>query len=253
MSLASIDNVMRRAFGLGVKPIASTYAVYRLGGASGEPNFAASLIDPLNLVFPAYPARITRGLPKILIEVEELYKMIYIGFLDTRPLKIGDCLVENGPPTTDSPDGRMYLLADVQPMLPPQFPRVEIQGNLARPSTTTPDLMQGAGAYSGGSKFTSQICVLNNGMYSFSESGIAATIPMGLQPYARRGPGQDKKFPMATHRTQHYIYIPLLPGVEVLPGDEITDNNGNRYVVDNLSSFTVGLQGTLAIADSLFT
>ena len=256
MSLASIDNALRRAFGQGVKAMASTYSVYRLGGLGGQntPNEAASVIDPLNLIYPNYQARIAApNTPRNLLEVEPIYKMIYLGFCDTRPLQIGDILVENGPNTTDSPDGRIFTLADVQPMLPPQFPRVEILANLTRPSASSDDVTLGKGVYQGISKLDSQICVLASGMYSFATAGISSTIPIGLQPYTRMGPSQESKYPSATRRTQYFIYCPLLPGVEILTGDEFTDQNGNRYIVESISTLTTGLQGTLAIAISLFT
>jgi hypothetical protein len=246
MGLSQADSALRRGLGA-IKVIGSYYNVYRLGD-----NNSASLISAQNLVISNFPARIVPGLPKALLEIEPIYKLVYNCICDTRSLKIGDCLVEVGPVTTDSPDGRTFILADVQPLLPAQAPRTEIMGTISRPASGATDPIQGRGAYQGTTKYNELIVVLDNGLYDITNAGTAAVIPMGIQPYTRMGPAQDFKFPTATHRSIHFIYIPLLPGFQVQPGDITSDQNGNRFRIQNVSSFTTGLQGTIAIAETLF-
>jgi hypothetical protein len=253
MGLSQVDSALRRGLGR-IKPIASTYKVYRLGGLSGTANAATSIIDPLNLVNESFPARITLGLPKSTLENEPIYKMLYGGICDVRSLKIGDVLVETGPTLAGSPDGRAYVLSDVQPLMPAVFARTEIMGSLTRPNgpSQTDDPVLGLGVYQGQSKKDEWLYVLDNGMYDVAGTGTAAVIPMGLQPYSRLGPAQELKFPTATHRSTHFAYIPLLPGVQIMPGDMVSDQNGNRFKIETVSAFTSGLQGYQAICESVF-
>ena len=253
MGITAADSALRRGLGA-IKVIGSYYSVYRLGGTSGVPNVAASLIDPLNLVATNFSARIVPGLAKPLIEIEPVYKLIYNIICDARTLRIGDCLVEVGPQLMDAPDGRMFILADVQPLLPAQGPRTEILGTLSRPSSDGGnDPIQGRGSYQGMTKFTEKIAVLSYGLYDMALVGTASAIPMGIQPYTRIGGLQEFKFPSGTHRATHFIYIPPLPGLLIQPGDVVSDQNGNRFFLQNVSTFSTGLKGTVCIADSNFT
>lgn len=254
MSTASIDSALRRGLGR-IKTIASLYKVYRIGGVSGLPNAATSVIHPLNLVNPAFPARFTMGLPKSIIEQEEVYKMTYSGICDVRSLKIGDVLVETGPPLTDTPDGRAFILADVQPLLPAVFARTEVMGSITRPNAATQanEPLLGMGAYQGQSKFDEWVFTLQNGLYKVQASGVVATIPMGLQPSIRLGAAQEFKFPTSTKRGLHYGYIAALFGEALQPGDMVSDQNGNRFKVETVNYFSSGFQGYQFICQSVFT
>ena len=77
-------------------------------------------------------------------------------------------------------------------------------------------------------------------------------MPLGLQPHTRLGSPQEAKFPPAPRRAMIYSYAPLLPGVELLPGDYFTGINGERVTIENVQAFTSGLQGELIISESVF-
>jgi hypothetical protein len=250
VGLAAVDSALRRGLGK-VKPIASVYKVYRLGGTSGTPNAATNIIDPLNLVNSGFTGKFTMGLPKAVIEQEEIYKMLYNGICDTRALKMGDVLLETGPTLTGSPDGRMYALADVQPLMPGVFARCDFLATISRPSghTTTAEPTLGLGVYQGQSKGDEWQLALNTGVYTFQGGVTASQIPCGMQPYTRLGGPQEFKAPEATRRSTHFAYFPLLPGDRVQAGDVINAPNGDSYQIQNISEFTVGLRGHLALCE----
>lgn len=257
MSLYTNDKALRQGLGK-IKPIASTYSVYRIGGASGVPNDASSIINEQNLVTAYFPGRFNRITNKSVLEQEDIYKMCYIGEADIRSLKIGDILIETAPHTTDAPDGRAFAFVDCQPLMPAVFARTEIMGSVSRPnSDEAEEPMLGTVPYQGTTKGSEEYLVLGAtpetwGYYSFESTGIMATIPFGLQPYSRLGTAQEYHYPTATKRGIHYAYLPLLPGVLLQPGDVLNAQNGDRFRIENLSVFTTGTQGYLAICESLF-
>jgi hypothetical protein len=255
MGIAALDNALRRGLGKAGEVIGTTFSVYRLGGTSGTPNGAANIIDPLNLINDNYFARIVHQKPPVVIETEEVYRLYYIGLCDTRQLKVGDVFVETGPELADTPDGRVYFLNDVQPFLPPVFTRVEIFGTITRPhgDGASEQPIQGYDGYQGESKFTEEIITLGDSLYSFATSGTPTVIPMGIQPAKRMGSQQDIKFPTATHRGLYMASCPLLPGVQIQPGDYLSDQNGSRYVIHVPHAQTVGNQGIQMLVESVFT
>jgi hypothetical protein len=250
MPISQLDGILRRGLGIAGKVIGTYFNVYRLSATSA----ATSIIDSRNLVLENYPARIVLAAPKIVKEQTEIYNMVYIGLCDTRPLQPGDVCVEVAPTLTDTPDGRVFVFADVQPLLGPVFIRTEVYAGLSRPNgpDRTADPIQGLTQYQGTSKFDESIYTLANGLYSVKYSGTPAVIPMGLQPKNRIGPPQEMKFPTATVRGSYVGYIPLLPGLQVHPGDFMTDQNGNRYRFEVVTAYTVGIQGYQLLVETVF-
>jgi hypothetical protein len=226
-----------------------------LGGASGTPNSASSIINSLNLVYSYFPVRFVHQKVAIVMEQAEIYEMLYLGMCDTRSLKPGDIFVETGPTLADTPDGRVFALADVQPLLPAVFARVEDYCALTRPDSESgaSDPIQGQAPYQGETKFTEAICSLVEGSYQIPGTTTPTVIPMGVQPHRRMGSSQEFKYPTATHRGLYFGYAPLLPGIQIEPGDVVSDQNGNRYVIHVPSTFTTGIKGWLLQMESLFT
>jgi len=255
MPISAIDSALRRGLGFAGKVIGTQFDVYRLGGISGTPNAAPSLIDDLNKVLSSFPVRFVHEEPKVVMEQAQIYDMLYLGMCDTRQLKVGDVFVEIGPTLTDTPDGRMFVLTDVQPLLPAVFARVEVAGSLTRPNgeNTSADPILGVDAYQGEEKFTEAIVVLNDGMYEVALTGTPATIPVGIQPHKRFGSSQEFNYPTATHRGMYFGFCPLLPGIQIQPGDVLSASNGDRYVIHVPSVFTTGIQGYTLQMESLFT
>ena len=127
-NVGPIDRALRTALGQGVRPIAEHYDVYRINSAS-----TGQLISPNNKVISNYPARIIKNVPKALMEQRALYPMLYAGFCNTNLLRMNDILVQTGPPLTDTPDGRIFVLCSVQPLMAPVFARTEVLGALSQP------------------------------------------------------------------------------------------------------------------------
>ena len=255
MSLASIDAALRRGLGLGAKVIGNTYDVYRLNfGSTG------SIVAPNNIAIHNFRARFTLKPPPQLIESEPVYNMWYTSMLDTRRLKIMDVLVETGPTAVvDTPDtggGRIYTFVGQTTLRAPVFARTEVLGALTRPNdaSSVDQPVLGETVEQATNKFNEWLYILNNGLYSVAGSGTPAAIPMGLQPHRRTGPPQEmaKEWPTATSRGIFFIFIPLLPGVFVQPGDMVSDHVGNRYQIEMVHVTTTGLQGYQCIAHSVF-
>lgn len=257
MGIASIDSALRRGLGFAGKVIGTQFDVYRIGGKTGLPNAATSIIATENQIFHSFSVREVHDVPKVVEENTPLYDMLYIGMCDSRQLKTGDIFVEIGPKLADTPDGRVFALLDVQPLLPCVFARVEIMGGLSRPNGEgdAVEPILGLDDYQGETKFTEMTCSLNQGLYEIpGDPNIGpAVIPMGIQPNKRLGSDQEFKYPTATKRGLYFGYCPLLPGVQIQPGDVISDHNGNRYVVHIPTSFQTGLKGWFLQMTSLFT
>jgi len=247
--IARIDNALRRGLGLGAKVIGNQYDVYRLNNAS-----TGSIIQTSNKVISSFNARFSFMPPKTLLEQTELYNQWYTAMVDTRQLKMGDMLVEVGPSLTDTPDGRIFCLVDVTSMRAPIFARCEVLGALTRPNddSIVDQPLQGEVDYQGQTKFTEWISVLTNGFYDMQGTGSPAVIPMGLQPHIRMGPGQEIKYPTSTPRGVYYGWCPLLPGLQIQPGDMVADAVGNRYQIQIAHVFTTGLQGWQLTMHSVF-
>lgn len=239
---------MRRGLGK-VGIIGTQFDVYRLA-----PNAAANLKDPLNKVLVGFSARVVKNNTQALIEQEPIYKMDYVAECDSRPLRIGDLLVETGPVITDTPDGRMYMFVDEQPLLPTIFVRVDGFGEIHIPhdaslSVEQPELGRGT-AVQAESVEHEQVVSLANGSYSVGV-GAAAQIPLGIQPYNRLGQNIDFKLATGTRRATYYAYVPLLPGVKIVPGWFIVGPDGQRYRIQSATGFSTGLQGYQIICETV--
>lgn len=239
-NVGPIDRALRTALGQGVRPIAELYDVYRLNSAS-----TGQLISPNNKVISNYPARIIKNVPKALMEQRALYPMLYAGFCNTNLLRMNDILVQTGPPLTDTPDGRIFVLCSVQPLMAPVFARTEVLGALSQPHSISQlsEPLLGDGGVASTTKNTEWLVTLSGGLFSATPTGPAATIPMGLQLRERGGGPQEVKYPSAAARGEYDFYFPSMPGYEVRPNDVISDALGNRYRVVVPQYYATGLQG----------
>lgn len=248
-NIGPIDRALRAALGQGVGPIAELYTVYRLNATS-----SGQIMSPSNVVRTNYKARITKVVPTALLEQRTLYPLLYSGFCDTRALQIGDILVQTGPILTDTPDGRIFALTCVQPLLAPVFARVEVLSALSSPHSiqTIAEPLVGDGGVASTTKSTEWLVSLTNGLYSVGPQGPAAVIPCGLQLRERGGGPQEVKYPSSAPRGEFDFYMPPLPGYEIRPNDVISDAVGNRYRVTVPILYTSGLQGWYGRATTLF-
>lgn len=248
MPVSPIDNALRAALGQGVDPIAQYFDVYRLTGASTGQWIAAP-----NKVITNYKARITFKPPTTLVEQVALYKMLYVGMCDTRRLQVGDVLVLKGPVLTGN-DNRMYILTDVQPMMPPVFVRCEVPGAISRPhgpGTMTEPLL-GDGGLTNTTKSTEWLLTLSAGAFDMTSTGPACTVPIGIAARERGAGHQENKYPTASPRGEYDVYVPELPGFQVQPNDIVSDAFGNRFRLTVVTNYDVGIRGYQCRAETLF-
>ena len=247
--VSNVDNALREALGQGVPVIAEFYDVYRI-----NPLSTGQWIDPSNLVLSGYQARIVYKPPAVLQEQVLLYKMVYSGMCDPRALQIGDVLVQTGPILTDTPDGRIFIFADVQPLMAPVFFRTEIPGTITRPHgpLTTSEPLLGDGGEARTTKHTEWVVTLNQGLFDLTSAGPACTIPMGMALRERGGGKQEIKYPTAAPRGEVDIFIPYLPGMQIEPNDMASDSHGNRFSVMIVVLYDVGLKGYMCRCETVF-
>ena len=248
-----LDNALRQGLGLGARlAIGTQFDVYRLNA-----NSTGNWCQPSNKILANYSAKFAYGIPKSLEEQTDTYKMWYTAMCDTRPLLIGDILIETGPPLTDEPDGRGYVFVDVRPLGGAVFARVDFNGSLSRSNVASSQAepLQGDAGYVGATKDSEWTFQLQNGNFFVDPTGQPCAIPMGMQQHMRVGPAQNLKadvFPTETPRAVFFCYIPILPGVVLQPGDIISNSIGDRFQIENIALHTVGLQGYQVIAHSIF-
>lgn len=246
MNELRVNAKIQKLNGKAARRIGQHYNVYRLSNTSN-----GSVLNSGNRILTNFPIRMVLNMEGWIVEQTKIYDMVFEGLCDARNLQIGDICVEM------DGDGAMFAVADLRPMNPNVFIRVEQSGALSRPfgalpngATQMPSL--GRVGFFGAGKSSEQICVLINGYYSLALSGNPATIPLGVQPYKRLGMMPDPKVPTSTHRNEVFAYVPNLPGVQIQPGDVISASNGDRYQVHTVTPYTEGLQGYQLICESLF-
>lgn len=239
--------LMNKADGKAARHIGLKYDVYRLSNTS-----SGSILAPANKVISNLKFRMVLDTNGWTIEQSRIYDMIYAGLGNANKLQIGDVLVE-----TDG-DGEMFTLAQTRPLSAKVFARTEQACTLTRPAgkqvggNTSPPAQGRVGMMALG-KQTEWLLALNAGFYDFAPTGTPATVPCGIQPYKRLGGLQSfKDAPSMTHRNEVFIYCPILPGVEIQPGDMFSAANGERYRVQTMMPFTEAMQGYLIIGESTF-
>lgn len=250
MPVNVVDNAMRQALGQGVLPISETYDVYRVTGSS-----TGQVVSSANKVISNFKARIVHSVPKALMENTEAYEMFYSGMCNPKRLRIGDVLVRTGPQLIDN-DPRCFTLACVQPMFAPVFARTEIAGAITRMNSksTSSEPLLGDGGYVGTSKEQEWVMALNSGIFSFEppSGAVSATIPFGVQQHPRPGDKQAITIPTGTPRGRYFVYLPALNGEYLQPGDIVSDAVGNRYILEVITLYDVGIKGYQCIAQSVF-
>lgn len=249
-----LDAVVQYGRGVAAGIIGEVYDVYRRSdGTDGRQATQGSVLNTANLIISAFPIRMMRSNAAIATENTNIYDMIYAGMCDATQLLVGDIVIRTQPYRNDR---EMFVVADLRPLSYNVFVRTEIEGSMSRPwGTGDSEQLLGFVEYQGAGKYTERPYILNNGYYYIAEPGKPASpavIPLGMQPYKRLGPTPEIRQPTTTHRTEVFVYVPLLPGLFIEAGDLVSDQNGNRFQIHNVTLFTVGLQGYQLIAESLF-
>lgn len=249
------EDLSQEILGIGAELIGTAFDVYRLSdGGDGRPATQGSLLngEPLIRDFYAEFHRVNQAKD---LETTPIYDMVFVGLCDATDLRVGDVLVEQDP---DKPIGGMFTVADLRPLKRNVFVRTEVAGSLSRSyglgGTTK---LQGKIGYQGAGKTSEFPVIVENGYYYIGdnhgdEPAVPAAIPFGIQPYKRLGPASKLAIPTATHRTEAFVYMPLLQGFLLQQGDVLSDQNGNRYMIHTLLGYNVGIQGYQIIAESLY-
>src|SRR5579872_1386114 len=221
------------------------YNVYRLNARS-----TGTVISRQSQVYDSLPCYMRKSTKSGDVEQSKVYEMIYEGKFDASKVNIGDIFVEQG----FRSDGGMFVLAQYRPLEPYWFVRCEIAGSILREASQTvgAEPAQGLTSYQGVSKKYEWPCVLNNGLYSFQQSGTPAQVPIGIQMYKRIGQKSGVDIPTATRLEEVYCYVPNLRGIAIQASDTLADQNGNRYKVNSVQTYTVGLQGQFIVGHKLF-
>jgi hypothetical protein len=251
---AALDDVVQYGRGRAAEIIGEPYDIYRLSdGLDGREPTQGSMLNEPNKILCSFPIRMVKTNAAIAIEQTNIYDMIYTGMCDATDLKVGDVAVRVG---RHRKTNEMFTLAQLRPLSYNTFIRTEVEGNISRPwGKGDSEQLLGLVDYQGAGKTTERPYILNDGYYYIgTPNGFLspAVIPLGLQPYKRLGPSPKIQQPTTTHRVEMFSYVPLLPGLYIEPGDTISDQNGNRYMIQTISTYSVGLQGYMLIAESLF-
>lgn len=248
----AIDELVQYGRGVAAEYVGDPYKVYRLSnGSDGRTPTNGSVVSRMALIKEHYMARMIRINTALAVEQTNVYDMLFAMLGDATDLKVGDVLVRSGDYRNDN---AIYTIGQLRPEAYNMVIRTEVEGSMARSfGEGDSEQLLGYVKYQGAGKFYEKNFTLKNGWYYVSEPGdIPATIPFGIQPYKRLGPMPDIKQPTTTHRTEMFAYVPLLPGLQIEPGDILADQNGNRYQIHTVAVFTTGLQGYQLISESLF-
>ena len=249
-----LDYIVQYGRGAAADIIGEIYDVYRRSdGTDGRIPSQGSVLNTSNRVYTGLAIRMMRSNAAIAAENTNIYDMIFAGMCDASVLKVGDVVTR----TQDYRNDReMFTVADLRPLSYNVFVRTEVEGSISRPwGVGDSEKLLGFVEYQGAGKYTERPYVLQSGYYYIAEPGkpvSPAVIPLGIQPYKRLGAKPEIRQPTTTHRTEMFCYAPLIPGMFIEAGDILSDQNGNRYMIHNVSLFTVGLQGYQLIAESLF-
>lgn len=241
-----LDELVQYGRGRAAEYIGPPCDVYRLqpGVSSG------SVLNDESRIFQNVNARFTRSNSAIIIEQTPVYDMIYTMTADATNIQVGDIFVEKG----SRADGGIYAIGQLRSMGANIAIRTEIAGAITRPwGQGDSEQLLGTVDHQGIGKSYERPYRLEKGFYYCDKIDVSpAVIPFGLQPYKRLGPMPEYKYPSTTHRTEMFAFVPLLPGLYIEPGDMLSDQNGQRFQVHSLSSFTTGIQGYFLILESTF-
>jgi hypothetical protein len=250
-----LDSIVQYGRGVAADIIGEPYDIYRLSdGSDGRTPSSGSIINTENKIYSDLRIRMMRSNAAIAEENTNIYDMIFAGMCDAGVLKVGDVACRIHPYRNDY---EMFTVADLRPLSYNVFVRTEIQASLSVSwGSGDSEQLLGYVKYQGAGKQNERAIILRDGYYYIGDPDDAdfspAVVPLGIQPYKRLGPTPEIKQPTTTHRSELFIYVPILNGLYLEPGYIISDQNGNRYQIQNVTSFTVGLQGYQLIAESLF-
>jgi hypothetical protein len=238
---------MRGGWGAAFGP---PFIVYRL-----SPTTPATGILTDTPVIALYNAEFKR-LPKTEIEDETFGAIAFEGTCDNTFLQFGDILKETGYRST----GAVYCYAQYRIYGPNVFMRCERTAIVRRPTDVhAPNI--GAepltqwtavtGTDAEVTEATAYAAVLTDGTYAFTPAGTAPTpVPYGAQPTTRISGTHPENVPTSTSDQRFSIYLPPMPGITILPNDEIEDQDGTGtvYVAQEVyTSVDTGLYGTVAL------
>jgi hypothetical protein len=270
-SIARFDRKIQRGRGKASHKIGQTYAQYRLGSSTGSVLSGKPLAT-------AFEARL--GPPqKRQIENQSFSLLVFKATCDNRSLQLQDVLVENG---YGAQENGVWTVAQMRPTGPTLWVRTEGTGCfISRPtpaagdSVYEPDPDDPSGVseetgYGGTEKDLESVLTLTNGLYLFRGpfvldrsalggvdmiGGVTpATIACGIQPLNRVRDGNALGTPTDLPRVHFVLYVPLLPGEQLIEHDIVNFPNADRYqVAEVFTTNLTGLSGYICIAEKMGT
>lgn len=253
-SIAQIDSAIQQARGAAASVLGQSYDVRRL---SDTTNDSISANTP---VISGFQARIRRITSRTAIENEIFGLIAYEAICNNTALEIGDTLTETG---YEAMQGAVYTFAQRRPTRETILMSTPFNVFVSRPMpsagaasqqpTSGPVFTTG---YGGITKAGEEILVLKDGMYEFQSAAefiangsTAAGIQAGLQPTRRAKEPSVPKLPTVLPEPEYLIYLPLLPGEQVIENDIINFGNCDRYKAQSVyMSDQTGLVGYIIIA-----
>lgn len=259
--IAEIDEAIQEGRGAAASVLGQTYNVFRLGPTSN-----VSVISGTP-VYTDYPVRIRKS-TKVAIENASFDLLAFTSTTDNRFLQIGDFLVESG---YEAEEGNVFVVAQIRPTRETIIVRVESASAIQRPTPyggsaaeqpVTPGQCIVADGYGGITPFNREQLSLTNGVYAFFQPGaidprtkqpaVQASVPIGIQPRSRTRDRREPDLPTRIAESEFYMYVPQLPGVEIVEMDVIKAAHEDNYECRGVyTSDDAGLHGFVVLARKL--
>jgi hypothetical protein len=266
--LPIIDGITQIGRGIGAGIEGQTYEVRCLN----LPTPATGSISSQVPVYTNYPARLERTTTKIKIEDDIFSLVCFEAICDNRVL-----VALNQPPNGPQPieltetgyeagSNAVYAFAQARPTRATLWMRTDNNIAITRPLPTAGQVAQqpqsgwvGAseGTFGGINKNNESVLTLNNGSFSFSNSGASpASIQVGLQPLNKikdiSKSVSASKWPVSLYREMYLAYIPLIPGEQLSELDRLNFPNSDRYEIALIyTSEQTGISGYICVIEKL--
>ncbi len=248
--IAQIDYAIQQGRGAAASVLGQTYDVRRL---SSTTNNSISANTP---VISGLQARVARTTSRAKIENQTFDLLVYTALCNNESLQLQDVCTQTG----YGNDGSVFTVVQKRPTRDTLWIRTDENVFISRPfpgaGAASQQPLSGSAAtpgYSGFTKATEEVLTLSNGLYSFESSGTTpASLYVGLQQLNKVSDARDPKIPTVLYRERFLIYVPLIPGEQLVELDRINFPNSDRYECASIfSSDLTGVSGNIVIAEKL--
>jgi hypothetical protein len=248
-NLPAFSRILEKTRGYIAQIRGNLYNVYRLNGSS-----AGNLVDPANLVISNFKMAPERTSASKDVEATWMIKVpLFWGDCDPSTIQVGDLFVEEG----FHADASAFTFAGYRPAHLIFFVQTPVVVTFARTDNNTAHVDGGRVPYEGympGIAGADVPLVLAAGEYSWTPSGTASPVYVGLVPQERVGhyPSPDVKAPDDIQLENWHLYAPPAVAAQLLENDYaiVTTANGPvRYRLRSVFSQALGIQGGMFLAE----